>query len=90
MTSPRCHLPEPETIVVVTANLTTAADVLSAAARVAGLDTAGAEVIRAGSNVMYRLPDNRVARIGRPGSTAIARREVQVSQWLTESSPGSR
>jgi len=69
----------------VTANLTDADSVLSAAARIAGLDAAGANLIRDGSNAMYRLSDGVVARIGRPGSQDTARREVLVSQWLTES-----
>lgn len=64
---------------------TTADDVLTAAARVAGLDTAEADLIRDGSNVLYQLPGGVVARIGRPGSQGSARREVQVSQWLTAS-----
>jgi hypothetical protein len=68
----------------VTANATTADDVLAAATRVSGLKSTGAEIIRDGSNVMYRLPGNVVARIGRPGSLDTAKREVQVSQWLTD------
>ncbi|PFG50462.1 phosphotransferase family enzyme [Amycolatopsis sulphurea] len=73
----------PETIDDVTANLTTADGVLSAAARIAGLDVTGADLIRDGSNVMYRLPGGVVARIGRPGSQDTAEREVLVSRWLT-------
>ncbi|RSM50918.1 aminoglycoside phosphotransferase family protein [Amycolatopsis balhimycina DSM 5908] len=58
---------------------------LSASARIVGLDAAGADLIRDGSNAMYRLPGGVVARIGRPGSRDTARREVLVSQWLIES-----
>lgn len=67
-----------------TGNPTTADSVLTAAASVAGLDTTGAELIRDGSNVMYRLPAGVVARIGRPDTEDAARREVLVSRWLTE------
>ncbi|WP_329060587.1 aminoglycoside phosphotransferase family protein [Amycolatopsis sp. NBC_01480] len=66
-----------------TTNLTTADGVLSTAARIAGLDSRGAELIRDGSNVMYRLAGDVVARIGRPGSEVAAHREVLVSEWLT-------
>lgn len=57
---------------------------LEAAARAAGLDCADAELIRDGSNVMYRLRGQIVARIGRPGSGASAEREVALSRWLNE------
>lgn len=67
-----------------TTNLTTPHDVVAAAARIAGLDIAGAEVIRDGSNVMYQLADRVVARVGRPGTEDAARREVLVSQWPTK------
>ncbi|WP_410642054.1 phosphotransferase enzyme family protein [Amycolatopsis sp. lyj-346] len=63
---------------------TNAEGVLARAARIAGLGTAGAELIRDGSNVMYRLPADVVARIGRPGTGDTARREVLVSRWLAE------
>src|SRR5699024_3831441 len=53
-------------------------------ARTAGLDSNGATLIRVGSNTLYRLPGDRVARIGPPGSQATAEREVGVSRWLTE------
>ncbi|GAA4550813.1 phosphotransferase family protein [Amycolatopsis samaneae] len=66
-----------------TANLTTAEGVLAAAARIAGLEIAGARLIRDGSNVMYRLPGGVVARIGQPNSEDTAHREVLVSEWLT-------
>lgn len=56
--------------------------VLDAAAQVAGLVVDSAVLIRDGANVIYRLPDEVVARIGRPGQHDTARREVQVSAWL--------
>jgi hypothetical protein len=84
-TSPYWLFQGPETIDDVTANLTTADGVLSAAARIAGLDVTGADLIRDGSNVMYRLPGGVVARIGQPGSQNTAEREILVSRWLTKS-----
>jgi aminoglycoside phosphotransferase (APT) family kinase protein len=69
----------------VTANLTDADHVLRTAARIAGVDASGAEVIRDGSHVMYRLPGEIVARVGRPGTAATAEREVTVSDWLARS-----
>jgi hypothetical protein len=67
----------------VTVDSTTAGGVLAAAARIAGLDSSGAELIRDGSNVMYRLPGRVVARIGRRNSEDTARLEVLMSEWLT-------
>ncbi|MEU0469696.1 aminoglycoside phosphotransferase family protein [Amycolatopsis sp. NPDC006131] len=57
-------------------------DVLGAAAAEAGVDTEGAQLIRDGSNVMYRLPGGIVARIGRPGTADTARREAETAIWL--------
>ncbi|PZF83341.1 phosphotransferase [Jiangella anatolica] len=56
--------------------------VLDAAAHIAGLAAGGATLIRDGANVMYRLPGQVVARIGRPGREDTALREVRVSAWL--------
>ncbi|MCP2297584.1 Phosphotransferase enzyme family protein [Nocardia amikacinitolerans] len=64
------------------ANVSTA-DVLSEAARIAGIDCHGAELIRDGSHVIYRLGDI-VARIGQRGSDFAARRELRISRWLNE------
>lgn len=61
------------------------ADVLQTAARRAGVDASGVEMIRDGSHVMYRLPGDVVARIGRPGTEDTAAREVRVSEWLAAS-----
>jgi aminoglycoside phosphotransferase (APT) family kinase protein len=59
------------------------ADVLvREASRIAGVDGRTAELIRAGENVLYRLPGQVVARVGRPGQSAAARKEVAVSGWL--------
>lgn len=58
-------------------------DVLISASRIAGVQAAGARLIRDGSNTMYELPGQTVARIGRAGTTEDARQEVQVSRWLT-------
>jgi aminoglycoside phosphotransferase (APT) family kinase protein len=49
---------------------------------VAGLGSTGAEVIRDGSNAMYRLSGDVVARIGPTGMQETAEREVRVSRWL--------
>ncbi|HEX5403980.1 MAG TPA: phosphotransferase [Pseudonocardiaceae bacterium] len=58
--------------------------VLTVAAGIAGLDSRGAELIRDGSNVMYQLAGQIVARIGKPGSRDTAEREVSVSRWLND------
>ncbi len=57
--------------------------VLAEACRVVGLDAAGAELIRAGENTLYRLPGGVVARVTRKGQVAAAAKEVRVSRWLT-------
>jgi Phosphotransferase enzyme family len=58
---------------------------LDAAGSLAGLATEGAELIRDGANIMYRLPQGIVARIGRDGTTDTARREIWASRWLAQS-----
>ena len=60
-------------------------DVLAAAAARAGVVAEGAELIRDGSNALYRLPDQVVARVGPPGSRVVAEKEVAVSRWLNNS-----
>jgi aminoglycoside phosphotransferase len=62
--------------------LRSARDVLSAAGRRAGLDSAGAALIRLGENVLFRLSAGIIARVTRPGQTAAAAREVAVARWL--------
>lgn len=56
--------------------------ILDAACARAGLDSAGAELLRRSENVIYRLPGAIVARIARPGQQAAAKREVEVARWL--------
>jgi hypothetical protein len=43
------------------------------------------DVIRDGSNLLARVSDGVVARLGRPGSIDQARQEVLVSKWLRQS-----
>lgn len=64
--------------------MTSASELLARAAEAVGLDHHGAECIRDGSNVLYRLPGRVVARIGRRGGADTATREVQIARWLTE------
>jgi hypothetical protein len=59
-------------------------EILRIAAKRASLVAGPAQLIRDGSNTIYRLADDIVARIGRPGTGAISAREVKVSQWLGE------
>jgi aminoglycoside phosphotransferase (APT) family kinase protein len=68
----------------VTTNRFSADDVLTEAARIAGIDAGQRELIRDGSNVMYQLGEAVMARIGRPGSADVAEREVHVAHWLAE------
>jgi aminoglycoside phosphotransferase (APT) family kinase protein len=56
--------------------------VLREACRIAGLNAAHAELIRAGENSLYRLPGQIVARVSRQGQVAAAEKEVRVSRWL--------
>jgi aminoglycoside phosphotransferase (APT) family kinase protein len=55
---------------------------LLAAAEAAGLSPAGAEPIRFAENDLWRLPEEVVVRISRPGQLAAAAREVAVTRWL--------
>ncbi|MFE7528641.1 phosphotransferase family protein [Kitasatospora sp. NPDC057542] len=48
----------------------------------ARLSAVGAEPIRIGENALWRLPHRIVARIGRPGQSAAAARELAVARWL--------
>lgn len=61
------------------------ATILDTAARSAGLDATKAVPIRDGSNVMYRLPANVVARIGPDHTRDNAARQVEIARWLAES-----
>ena len=61
----------------------TAQHVLSAACERVGLDPAGAELIRIGSNAVYRLKDPVIVRITRDGeSIENAQKQVAVARWL--------
>ncbi|RPF21485.1 phosphotransferase family protein [Myceligenerans xiligouense] len=61
------------------------ATVAHQAALQAEVDDDGARPLRHGSNALYLLPRaNLVARVGRPGTAAIARREAQVATWLAD------
>ena len=64
--------------------MTDAHAVLRAACAQAGLPSAGAELIRAGENTLYRLPGHVVARVTRAGQLHVARKETQVSGWLRD------
>ncbi|MFC8721334.1 phosphotransferase family protein [Kitasatospora sp. NPDC057198] len=60
----------------------TPAALLAEACAAAGRSGAGAELIRAGENTLWRLPGGVVARIGRPGQLAAAAKELTVARWL--------
>ena len=62
----------------------TADEVLAAAAAATGVTADPAELIRDGSNVLYRLPSDVVARVGPVGSTGVAEKEAAVSRWLND------
>lgn len=64
--------------------MTDAARIASDAARSVGLNHGRPELIRHGSNALYRLPDGVVARVGPAGSTATARREADASRRLAD------
>lgn len=56
--------------------------ILRSACLAAGLDPAGAKLLRMSENAIYRLPGGTVVRISRPGQQAAAAREVAVARWL--------
>ena len=57
--------------------------ILGQACEVAGLSADGARLLRLGSNAVYRLTAQVVARIARPeAGTTAARRMVAVARWL--------
>lgn len=60
-----------------------ARDVLDTAARLAGIESADATLIRDGSNTLYQLAERLVARISPPGTGERATREVAISRWLS-------
>lgn len=55
---------------------------LVAACQAVSLSADGAELIRAGENMLYRLPCRIVARVTRTGQADAATKEVRVSRWL--------
>ncbi|WP_306359556.1 aminoglycoside phosphotransferase family protein [Nocardia sp. CC227C] len=57
-------------------------EILSRAAKLSGIDTHGAVMIRDGSHAVIELPNGIVARIGEPHSYQTAQRELCISQWL--------
>lgn len=57
-------------------------DVLVAAGARAGVSTADARLLRAGSNVLFVLAGGVVARISRPGGRIVAGREIRMARWL--------
>ncbi|GAA1294298.1 aminoglycoside phosphotransferase family protein [Saccharothrix xinjiangensis] len=58
--------------------------VLAFAGHLAGVHTTGAELVREGSNTLYRLPGGVTARIGPPGTETTARHQIAVARWLAE------
>jgi Ser/Thr protein kinase RdoA (MazF antagonist) len=64
---------------------TGAAAILDAACAAAGLDAAGAELIRFGQNAIYRLKHQPCAvRIARAAAPARVQTEVRVARWLAD------
>jgi Ser/Thr protein kinase RdoA (MazF antagonist) len=58
-------------------------DILERACATAGIDAAGARLLRVGSNAVYRLQAPVIARISRPGTDpGDVRRTVAVARWL--------
>ncbi|MDQ1295876.1 MAG: aminoglycoside phosphotransferase family protein [Actinomycetota bacterium] len=55
---------------------------LRAAGRRWGVDVEGARLVRSGTNVVFRLPGRRVARVASRGAEVVARRSVAVARWL--------
>ncbi|GAB3397905.1 phosphotransferase [Amycolatopsis echigonensis] len=55
-----------------------------AAAATAGIDATDMTLLRDGSNAVVRLPHHVVARVGAPGTSDNAARQVQVARWLAE------
>jgi thiamine kinase-like enzyme len=57
-------------------------DALRQAASRAEIDVSPAELIRAGENYLYRLPNRVVGRVARPGEAKSVERETVVARWL--------
>lgn len=58
--------------------------ILEQAAAISGIDPTRAELVRAGSNTIYRVGDI-IGRVGKTGTTDAAERELRISQWLNAS-----
>jgi len=56
--------------------------VLEEACRIAGVPFEGVGLIRSGENTIYRLSEQRVARIGRLGQIDVAAKEIRIARWL--------
>ncbi|MER6797206.1 aminoglycoside phosphotransferase family protein [Amycolatopsis mediterranei] len=71
---------------------TSARELADAACKKAGIDGADAELIRIGSNAVFRLPGRIILRIGRErDGFEGARRQVGVAHWLaSENFPANR
>ena len=69
-----------------------ARELADAACKRAGIDGANAELIRIGSNAVFRLPDHVILRVGRErNGFDEARRQVDVARWLaSEEFPANR
>ncbi|MFD3707425.1 phosphotransferase family protein [Nocardia sp. NPDC058658] len=59
-------------------------DILEQAAAISGIELRDPQLIRAGSNTIYRVGDI-IGRIGKGGTTDAAVRELRISQWLNDS-----
>jgi hypothetical protein len=59
-------------------------EVLAVAGSKAGVQTAEAKLIRDGTNVLYQLTNEVVARVGPSGSQRVAARQVRASHWLAQ------
>ncbi|MFE3321984.1 phosphotransferase family protein [Nocardia sp. NPDC059195] len=59
-------------------------DILEKAAAISGIELRNPQLIRAGSNTIYRVGDI-IGRIGKDGTTDAAVRELRISQWLNDS-----
>ncbi|WP_280398751.1 phosphotransferase family protein [Nocardia carnea] len=65
--------------------LASAAGILEQAAAHAGLDASTATPLRTGAHAIFEFAGGIIARIGKPGSTETARRELRISHWLNRS-----
>jgi hypothetical protein len=57
-------------------------EILDASCRRAGLPAADAQLLSAGENHVYRLPNGVIARVSKPGQEQAASREVFLGRWL--------